>query len=79
LKADGSLITYGPYGLPGDGRITPESNRRFHAYLQMQDSKWGLRGIDELVTIANEYHIELKQIFNMPVNNKILWWIKKKD
>jgi hypothetical protein len=45
----------------------------------MQDSRWGLRGVDELATIANEYHMELKQIFDMPVNNKILWWIKKKD
>jgi len=79
LKSEGSLITYGPYGLPGDGRITPESNRRFHAYLQMQNSKWGLRGIDELSTIANEYHIKLKQIFDMPDNNKLLWWIKKTD
>ena len=40
LKPEGSLLTYGPYGLPGDGRITPESNRRYHAYLRMQDSKW---------------------------------------
>jgi SAM-dependent methyltransferase len=79
LKSEGSLITYGPYGLPDDGRITPESNRRFHAYLQKQDSKWGLRGINELAKIANDHHIELKQIFDMPVNNKILWWIKKKD
>jgi SAM-dependent methyltransferase len=79
LKSKGSLITYGPYGLPGDGRITPKSNRRFHAYLKMQDSKWGLRGIDELATIANDHHIQLKQIFDMPFNNKILWWIKKDD
>jgi ubiquinone/menaquinone biosynthesis C-methylase UbiE len=79
LKSEGSLITYEPYGLPGDGRITPESNRRFHAYLQMQDSRWGLRGIDELAMIANDYHMELKQIFDMPDSNKILWWIKKKD
>ena len=77
LKANGSLITYGPYGLPEDGRITPESNRHFHAYLQMQDSKWGIRGMNELTTIANEYHMDLKQIFDMPANNKTLWWIKK--
>jgi ubiquinone/menaquinone biosynthesis C-methylase UbiE len=79
LKSEGSLITYGPYGLPGGGRITPESNRRYHAYLQTQDSKWGLRGIDELITIAGGHNIELKQIFDMPNHNKLLWWIKKKD
>lgn len=78
LKSEGSLITYGPYGLQGSGRITPESNRRYHAYLKMHDLKWGLRGIDELATIANDHHMELKQIFDMPENNKILWWIKKK-
>lgn len=79
LKSDGSLITYGPYALPGGGRITPESNRRFHAHLQMQNAQWGLKGIDELKTIADEHHFELKRIFDMPKNNKILWWIKKKD
>jgi SAM-dependent methyltransferase len=79
LKFDGSLITYGPYALPGNGRITPESNRQFHSYLQMQDSRWGLKGIDELATIARDHHIQLKQIFDMPSNNKLLWWIKKKD
>ncbi|CAF2744473.1 unnamed protein product [Rotaria sp. Silwood2] len=79
LKSEGSLITYGPYGLPDDGRITPESNRRFHANLQMQDSRWGLKGIGELKIIANGHHFELKQIFDMPTNNKILWWIKKNN
>lgn len=77
LKVDGSLITYGPYGLPNGGRLTPESNRRFHAYLRMQNPEWGVRGIDELSSIAHEHQMELKQIFNMPENNKILWWIKK--
>ena len=76
LKTGGSVIMYGPYGLNG-GRITPESNRRFHAHLQMQNPQWGLKSIDELSTIANEHQMELKQIFDMPSNNKILWWIKK--
>ena len=79
LKPDGSLITYGPYALAGGGRITPESNRRFHAHLQASDSKLGLRSIDELAAIAHEHHMELKQTFDMPANNKILWWIKTKD
>ena len=79
LKSKGSLITYGPYGLSGGGRITPESNRRFHAYLQRQDPRWGLKSIDELITIANDHHFELKHIFDMPANNKVLWWIKKED
>ncbi|UJR09734.1 hypothetical protein I4U23_013963 [Adineta vaga] len=76
LKSNGSLITYGPYALAGDGRITPESNRRFHAQLQMKDPRHGLRSIDELAAIAREHHMELKQVFDMPSNNKILWWIK---
>ena len=79
LKSGGSLITYGPYALSGDGRITPESNRRFHAYLQGQNARWGLKGIDELATIAREHCLELKRTFDMPCNNKILWWIKTKD
>ncbi|CAF1224098.1 unnamed protein product [Rotaria sordida] len=79
LKSEGSLITYGPYDLLDDGRITPETKRRLHAYLQMQDPPWDLKNIDELKIIANDYHFELKQIFDMPVNNKILWWIKKND
>ena len=78
LKPEGSLITYGPYALAGGGRITPESNRRFHAHLQMQDSRWGLKGIDELSIIAIAHHIRLKQQFDVPFNNKILWWQKEK-
>ena len=78
LKPEGSLITYGPYALAGGGRITPESNRRFHGHLQMQDSRWGLKGIDELSIIALAHHIRLKQQFDVPYNNKILWWQKEK-
>ena len=78
LKSGGSLITYGPYGLSGGGRITPESNRRFHAYLQTQDARWGLKGIDELAAIAREHSLTLKRTFDMPCNNTVLWWIKTK-
>ena len=39
----------------------------------------GLRGIDELAKIARDHHIELKQSFDTPSNNKLLWWVKKKD
>ena len=76
LKANGSLITYGPYACAGGGRITPESNRRFHAYLQSQDARWGLKSIDQLAAIADEHQMTLKQTFDMPSNNKILWWQK---
>ena len=76
LKPKGSLITYGPYACAGGGRITPESNRRFHAYLQSQDARWGLKSIDDLVTIGAEHRMTLKETFDMPSNNKILCWQK---
>ena len=79
LRPEGSLITYGPYALPGGGRITPESNRRFHANLQMQNSRWGLRGIDELASIASAHQMRLRHQFDMPFNNKVLWWQKRKN
>ncbi|CAF5174318.1 unnamed protein product, partial [Rotaria magnacalcarata] len=40
---------------------------------------WGLKGIDELKAIAKDYHLELKETFDMPENNKILWWNKRQD
>lgn len=75
LKSKGCLITYGPYACAG-GRITPESNRRFHAYLQSQDPRWGLRSLDELAKIADEHGLTLKESFDMPSNNKTLCWQK---
>jgi SAM-dependent methyltransferase len=76
LKSQGSLITYGPYALAGSGRITPESNRQFHQHLQQRDARWGLKSIDELVDIAGQHRMKLKATYDMPSNNKILWWQK---
>ncbi|CAF0985926.1 unnamed protein product [Didymodactylos carnosus] len=74
LRKNGFLIIYGPFAK--DGHITPESNRKFNEYLQKHDERWGLKDINELTSLATKHQLQLRQIFDMPANNKILWFIK---
>uniref|UniRef100_A0A914YGB3 Uncharacterized protein n=1 Tax=Panagrolaimus superbus TaxID=310955 RepID=A0A914YGB3_9BILA len=48
----GLMITYGPYAF--DGKISPESNIKFHSGLISQNPEWGLRDIKELKEVGEE-------------------------
>lgn len=74
LKANGLVITYGPYAV--DGVLTPDSNRNFDQHLRQQNPEWGVRDIRNIERLANEFNIRLKQIHEMPANNKICIWTK---
>lgn len=74
LKNNGILFTYGPYAI--DGKITPESNINFDKSLKLQDSRWGLRDINDLKELAEKNGLKLINIYDMPANNKTIIWKK---
>ena len=72
LPPGAPLITYGPYKI--DGKHTAPSNERFEEWLRSQDSRWGVRDVGELTTIASEYGMSLEERVAMPANNFVLIW-----
>lgn len=74
LKANGIMITYGPYGI--NGIITPESNVNFDKSLRAQDPRWGIRDLSQLTSLGDKNDLFLDNIVDMPANNKCLIWKK---
>jgi len=78
LKPGGFLLTYGPYML--NGKITPESNRKFNRKLKKMNSKYGLKDITKIEEEASKYDLPMIKKVKMPVNNYCLIFKKlKKD
>lgn len=74
LKTNGLIITYGPYAV--NGTLIPESNVAFDQQLRTSNPNWGVRDIRDLSKLADTYGIVLKEIYNMPANNKLCVWRK---
>ncbi|KAL7286359.1 hypothetical protein TKK_0019315 [Trichogramma kaykai] len=74
LKNNGILFTYGPYAI--NGVLTPESNVRFDQNLKSQNPEWGVRDLEDIKKLALNNGIQLKQMIDMPANNKTLIWQK---
>lgn len=69
-KIHGILVIYGPFSI--NGQLTPQSNVDFDQSLRNQNLKWGIRDSQQLEELAGINGLALKQIINMPKNNKIL-------
>jgi hypothetical protein len=74
LKANGIMITYGPYAV--DGVLSPQSNVEFDKSLRSRDSRWGIRDLAVLRQLAEKNAINLSNVIEMPANNKCLIWEK---
>lgn len=74
LASGAPLITYGPYRL--HGQHTAPSNEAFDQSLRSRDPRWGVRDVDELVTLARQTGFELAERVQMPANNMILVWLR---
>jgi len=74
LTAEGLMATYGPYNV--DGKFTSDSNARFEQWLTQRDPKSGIRDIADLRREGLEQGLEIVNIIEMPVNNKLLIWRK---
>jgi len=75
LTKDQLLMIYGPFKI--EGKHTSESNVRFNEYLKAQNSKWGVRDLNEVNKIANKNKLENIQVIEMPANNLSIIFKKK--
>ena len=67
LPVGGVLYLYGPF--KQDGNHTAPSNIEFDASLRSQNPEWGVRDLEEVITVAEQEKIILKKIVPMPANN----------
>lgn len=67
LPIDGILYLYGPF--KQGGIHTAPSNEAFDASLRSQNPAWGVRDLEEIVTVAHSHHLELQKVYPMPANN----------
>ena len=74
LKAQGSLIIYGPFNY--DGEYTSESNRRFDDWLKGGDPESGIKDFEWINELASQHGMTLVKDYEMPANNRILHFSK---
>ena len=74
LKAQGSLIIYGPFNY--DGEYTSESNRRFDDWLKGRDPESGIKEFEWISELADQHGLTLIEDYPMPANNRILHFSK---
>ncbi|MCG8364462.1 MAG: class I SAM-dependent methyltransferase [Pseudanabaenales cyanobacterium] len=67
LPTGGILYLYGPF--KQSGQYTAPSNLAFDESLQMRNPEWGVRNLDQVVTVAEAQHLSLVKTVAMPANN----------
>ncbi len=70
LSAGGVAVLYGPF-IESDVE-TAESNLGFDVSLRSRNPEWGIRDLDEVVTVAKREGLELEERVSMPANNLCL-------
>jgi Protein of unknown function (DUF938) len=68
LRAGGMLYLYGPF--KEKGVHTADSNHRFDMDLRMRDPDWGVRNLDDVISLAADYGLRHAEIAVMPANNR---------
>jgi SAM-dependent methyltransferase len=75
LAPGGVLCIYGPFRY--SGRYTSDSNREFDQMLQERDPQSGLRDIDAVRPLADQYGLHLDADLDLPANNRLLVFTKE--
>jgi len=75
LSSGGQLLLYGPFNY--DNRYTSDSNARFDQWLKSRDPASGIKNFEDLDRLANQAGMILQNDFEMPANNRILYWEKQ--
>lgn len=75
LQPGASLCLYGP--LNYDNSYTSASNAQFDAWLKDRDPASGIRNFEDLDALANAGGMTLQADHEMPVNNRLLVWVKQ--
>ena len=74
LVPEGKMLLYGPFNY--DGQFTSDSNARFDQWLKQRDPLSGVRDFEELDKLANRAGLQLMRDYEMPANNRLLYWKK---
>lgn len=74
LPSGGCFLLYGPFNL--DGRYTAPSNERFDRFLRERDPRMGVRDLGWLTSLGEPAGLQLRDVIDMPADNKILHWVK---
>jgi cyclopropane fatty-acyl-phospholipid synthase-like methyltransferase len=74
LTSGGRFLLYGPFNY--NQRYTSESNAGFDAWLKSRDPGSGLRDFEALDALARDAGMRLERDHEMPVNNRMLYWVK---
>jgi cyclopropane fatty-acyl-phospholipid synthase-like methyltransferase len=74
LSSGGQLLLYGPFNY--HNRYTSDSNARFDQWLQSRDPDSGIKNFEDLDRLAHQAGMILRNDFEMPANNRILYWEK---
>ena len=75
LAPGGVLCVYGPFRY--GGRYTSDSNREFDRTLQERDPQSGLRDIQAISSLAEQYGLRLDADHDLPANNRLLVFSKE--
>jgi SAM-dependent methyltransferase len=67
LPAGGLLYLYGPF--KRGGVHTADSNQRFDDRLRSEDSRWGVRDLDDVAALATSAGFGAPDVVAMPANN----------
>jgi len=74
LPDQGQLLIYGPFNY--NNNYTSESNRQFDVWLKSRDSLSAIRNFEDVNVLAEKAGLKLIDDFEMPANNRILYWKK---
>jgi SAM-dependent methyltransferase len=75
LAPGGVFCVYGPFRYAG--RYTSDSNQDFDRMLQERDPNSGLRDIDAVTILAEQYGLRLDADHDLPANNRLLIFAKE--
>ena len=74
LSSGGRFLLYGPVNY--NNQYTSESNARFDTWLKSRDPGSGIRNFENLDRLAQNAGMQMRDDYEMPVNNRILYWEK---
>ena len=77
VHSNGFVYLYGPFKMAGVH--TSASNNRFDVSLKQRNAAWGVRNLEDVVSLAKGYGFPQFEIHDMPANNKSIIFKKQAD
>lgn len=74
MHSGSKFLLYGPFNY--NGNYTSDSNARFDLWLKDRDPGSGIRHFEKLNQLASNVGLKLVEDYEMPVNNRLLYWQK---